>query len=495
MLLVGCTELDVKPLASESAEPAKGYSYSLPYARYKISIVRTLKDCSDTTTEIDFDVAVTATSVFEPDPTQTFAIDNASLANWFKTSELSIERYDNQMLKSIGATATDHTGKVIVNSITGLVKLAQTALITATGAPPRAIQFCDEKLLATAKGLKAKRTALGAATAKLDGETKRLKLMGDAVTPFGRGTADRIQSRLFRQSEKVADAQIDVAMKQADLQSDIDALSDVETFTWPPDGRTIAELHERPDKTWLYRFIKKNPQGNPLVSATNTANVNLRLVPLNGLALKEVDGRLPPAATGGTAKGIRYRNPVAGALQISICKSAPALQDGESRDPAVYCAALPRVLVTRNLAEGPVPQFGRLMLIPFENYAFQANAMKATFSADGNLVTASYAETASRAEVASDTFNQVAGALLQAAKDLPTAGANARTAALNAKVAELQAQANLNKAKLALEPTGTEENARQAAIIVSDTSLKEAQLKNLEATQALAKAQASQSSP
>ena len=72
---------------------------------------------------------------------------------------------------------------------------------------------------------------------------------------------------------------------------------------------------------------------------------------------------------------------------------------------------------------------------------------------------------------------------------------NAKTAALNAQASELQAQANLNKAILALEPTGTEVNSREAAIIASDTALKDAQLKNLEATQALERAQASHTSP
>lgn len=85
--------------------------------------------------------------------------------------------------------------------------------------------------------------------------------------------------------------------------------------------------------------------------------------------------------------------------------------------------------------------------------------------------------------------------MLQGAKDLPVAGVNARTNVLNAKKAELEAERNLEIAKRALEPSGTEENARLTAIIASDTSLKEAQLKNLQATEALEKAQSTETTP
>ncbi len=494
-LLLGCTELEVNRLAAGTPTPAKGYSYSLPFARYKISIVRTLLDCSDSQQKLLFDIGATVTTVFEPDPAQTFTIDNESLVHAFKTSELSIERFENQMLKSIGGTSTDETGKVIVNSLTGVLKLAQTAIVGASvfeyqdatktfkaldGAPA----FCNDEILKVAYGIAAMRESLRLSTQNLDVETKRLKLMGDAVGTFGKAPTEAIQNALFEQAQAVAKLQAEVGQKQAQVQKAIEDVSDVETFVWPPDGMTVSELHQHGNAQWAKRFVKTD--------AKLAASIQLDLTPLNGLALP-IDastGRLPTIAAGDDLKGIRYRNPVPGALSIRLCNTA-FVGNRECKEAAFSSTQKVETLfVRKTFADGPVPQFGRLMVIPFENHAFQANSMSATFGADGNLLTAKQAETKSQAEVASDTFNQVAGSLLQASKDLPTAGVNAKTTALNAKVAELEAQKKLEAAKLALEPTGVEENSAATAIIASDTALKDAQLKNILASQALEKAQA-----
>ena len=124
--------------------------YSLPYAYYKISVVRTLKKCDVVTSglSLSFDVSVSAIPMFGPDPSQTFVIDNASLVNWFKTSELSVERFENGMLKSIGASATDQTGTALASAAGGVVKLAQVALVGGiAGSGDNGQSPCNQKLI------------------------------------------------------------------------------------------------------------------------------------------------------------------------------------------------------------------------------------------------------------------------------------------------------------------------------------------------------------
>jgi hypothetical protein len=147
-------------------------------------------------------------------------------------------------------------------------------------------------------------------------------------------------------------------------------------------------------------------------------------------------------------------------------------------------------LYVNTTAEGPVPQLGPLMLIPFNNGAFQSNTIKLAFTNDGNLQSASVAEHVSGAEVASDTFNQVATNLLQGVKDIRTGGLDAKTAMLKAKTGQLQAQKDYNAATIALQASPTADTDRQKAILDSDTALKDALRANIEAEVALEKAKA-----
>ncbi|MFO1060890.1 MAG: hypothetical protein U1E53_28450 [Dongiaceae bacterium] len=502
MFLTSCVQLEVNRLDHGNATPVDGWAYSLPFARFQVSVVRTYKGCDEK--GVKFAVSASSTPLFQADPSQTYSIDNTSLSNWFKTSDFSIGKYDNGMLKSIGATADDLTGKVIVNTLSGAISLTEAAIRTAAlGAPtPPAMRAeeaparnplratCNTDLDKTLKQLEAGRRELKAATAKLDTETKRLKLLSDAAATFGTGASDKIQDAVFYQANRVADSQSEVTTKQKAVQDLLNTLSNVDTFEWPDDGVTLSDTHFQADPSWIEQFLTVAPETH----AGAGGAVGLRIVPRNNLALEpEPDGKLSQIATGSNGKGIRYRVPVPGALEVKACTlekiDAP---EGQAKGQAGIRCESPGTIAINAFPEGPIPQLGRLMFIPFTNGVFQNNVLKATFGMDGNLLTASYTEVASRAEVASDTFNQVAANLLQASKTLPTAGLDERTAILNAKAKELQAQANLSAAAAALQPSATEQATKAAALIQSDTALKDAQLKNYEASLALSQALAVQ---
>jgi hypothetical protein len=426
--------------------------------------------------------------IFEADPNQTFVIDNDSLTNWLKTSELSIERHDNGMLKTIGASAEDMTGKLIVNTVSGVIKLAQAAVIMAAEVRPED-NPCNEDVLREAALLATKREAVSAATDALDAETKRLKLLGDAVTTFGKAPTEDIQRDLIAQTRVVADRQVALDKVQKVLQSTIDNISLVDTFTWPDDGITFAGTHAYPSVNFL-KFLK---DPTDLSKSSNNAAIKLRIKPLSTLALSpDLNGKIPATAISRDAKGIRYRNPVSGALEITLCKTIQ-LTPPNMQESADFC---PRdKLDTVTVAQGLVPQLGRLILTPFSNGSFQSNTLKASFTNDGNLQAASVAQKVSRAEVASDTLNQVANNLLQGIKDFRTAEIDTKTSVLKAKTNQLQAQKDYDEAVLALQPSATEENDKKKAIIDSDTALKDALRANIEAGTALEKAKALAAAP
>lgn len=479
--LLGCTSLAVRPLDPATSAPARGYQYSLPFAYYKISVVRTLKGCDDSISgaKFSFDVAVSATPKFGPDPNQTFVIDNSSLVNWFKTSDISVERFENRMLKSIGASATDLTGSVLSSAAGGVVKLAQAAVLSPAGnvTAPRG-RLCSGALLKTVNGIKQKRAAMTAATASVEAETDKLKQMREALTLFGQGTTATAQDRLLNQVNKLIERTSVASKVRSDYENDVDAITDTHTFYCPPDGRTVVGDYKRDDRKWMRKFVAKDSDGVGQAATDVEDTVKLRIVPSYRLTVKDAGGIPALPVTGGSVDGIRYRDPVIGALQVSVCKDIDPKTEEQCADSTL----------TRDLAEGPVPQLGRLMLIPYDNYIFQDNKMEATFNEDGSLLKASHGEKASRAKVASDTLSEIAETLLQGTKTLQTAGIDARTAVLKARKGLLEEQAALEEAQLALLPKPTVENDRRMAILASDTALREALLKNLEAKQALEKA-------
>jgi hypothetical protein len=143
-----------------------------------------------------------------------------------------------------------------------------------------------------------------------------------------------------------------------------------------------------------------------------------------------------------------------------------------------------KVIIEAEIKVDSLPQLGRIYFLPFHNGPFQSNVLKASFANDGRLISAGYTERVSRAEVASDTLNQVADQLLDAANTLPTLGTKTRTQILKDKTAEIEAQGEYEKALIALKVVSEEEQEGKA-LIEADTALKNALKANVEAELAL----------
>jgi hypothetical protein len=496
VVVQGCsTNLKVHTLAAVKKDPAlQGAQYSLPFSRYKVSVARTLKDCGKPSApKLTFDIAVTAEQLFEPDPSATFVIDTGSLSNVFKTSELSWELYENGMLKSVGASAEDQTGQVITSVLSAGLKIAQAVILPGTAAvgtlsaeQQKDLQLlqqkqkdsaCKDTIVEVLHRLDAQRATLEKATTALDHDSARLKAMTDVIAPFGAAATDVIQGRVMDQAQAVASRQSDVTVAQNVLATAISRVTQVKTFVWPDDGRKILDNErEKLSAAALNDWLKKPAD-------VKEQTIHLRIVPLNLTGVVSRDDTAVPNPIDPAQHGIRYRVPVRGELMVKVC--------GIAAPGVTNCAADDRV--TKRVAQGQVPQFGRLYVIPFWNGPFQSNTLNLAFNKDGTMTSGKYAETKARAQVGSDAFNQAAGTVLAGLKDikdLRVTRSQKELQEIKAQTELLQARKQLQDAAAALQPGSTDENDKQKAILSSDTALLDAQRAKIEAQLALDAARA-----
>jgi hypothetical protein len=530
LVLAGCSnDLKVTPLDPDSSAPATGVVYSLPFARYKISVTRTFRSCEvkGAGASFEFDFSFSAAQIFEPDPVHTYTIDTRSLSDWLKSSEFSWELHENGMLKTVGVSAQDKTGEVITNAVTGATKIAQSVLTaSAIGAlsmmqkkdPIENLIACDPGINNLRASLPVLRRNVNTAKDQLEADVNRLKAMTDTIGAFGKAPIDAIQREAFDQAKQVARSAERLTATSNALKNALDKLSIVNTFIWPDDGRTFvgedASFNANELKRWLLQNTRTRKAAVEALNLQHKSIIEMRILPLSGLSVlsrkaiedSSTPGKpdLPTSTVGLEYEGIRYRRAVPGLLEVRACSEVddPSAQSDQSKSnadprratdtntptnsagpakPTTFSCPSAKLKKT-TLAEGPVPQLGRLMLIPFHNSPFQDNALDLTFGADGTMVSGKYQEKAARAVAATSTLKDAAGILLQAAKELPLTKSQAELAELEAETKVLQAR---DEAKRALEPTGFEENDRAIAIMKSDTSLLEAEIAKLKAQKAL----------
>lgn len=495
-----CTsDLKVSPI-HYSATPITGIPYNLSFAQFDIVISSRLIKCKGINGWPTFKTTVTAAPRIENDPSMSFVIDYSELSNWMKTSDFQIKMQDNsQRIKSIGVTSEDKTGKVVVNTVGGLINLVHSAAIAAAGAAPIPVEFsaCSTDSENALVEYDKQKKYLEIATGKLDQETKDLKSLTDYATALGKGMSPAIQSKLLSQAKKVSLLQVEIIQ----LTDKLNAASNIITgplvkLTWPNMGSEliIDDAITKADKVkindWiLYKLLdSQRLLDKGMIPASKQADFNAKSIhsfftPSVKIGIEPVLEKTVPTSLPNTVNGIVYRIPIKGKVMVSICKDFK--QDIASVDKCEAMDAPQDILTTS------VPQLGQTYLLPFHNGPLQNNLLNAEFTPDGNISSFEYAEKSSRAEVASDTFNQVASTILQGTKDITPLLSKpglSNVDQIKAATAELQAQADFNKAKLALQPAS--DNDKEIATITSETALLDAQRKQIEAELALSKAKA-----
>jgi hypothetical protein len=534
MLLCGCVELRVSKLEVGHPYDGVGWQYSLPFAQFQVVAARTFDGCENGVMKIKYAVSATVTTV--PDASQTYLIDYRSLSNVTKISDIKVTKFTNEMLQSVNGSAEDRSGQIIVNAITALGTIAAT--VATGGAPipspaPPAPQpgpeaqpvkppslpppgpianacsdvvkgevlraFDHQKALDDAT--KKTTAAVTAATTRLTTLTAAVQAMGGHLTAASQATLiSAVDAVLNATAAQVAAA--DAAAKNQDILTDSQDFRIPSTGALDRDGAITALIPPPPETKWTAQAV-----------AADFFTVALRVEPITGASIPA------PSVSRKAQTGIVYREPGRG--RVIICSDNKATTKELVAD-VVSCinhgeSALIIPSSTAAIWEGPVPQFGNLLYLPYSNGAFENNLVSAAFNQDGSLANAEY-QAKSSAEAATASFQSASAAAQTTAQAI----AQAQIARLNLKTAAVTAQANLVTAQNSLatavassspsiSPASqlaqitTQNNlvsaqaaatvAQQIGLIQANTSLANAQAAYNNALAALATSQASLQSP
>jgi hypothetical protein len=469
--LAGCTELSVTPSNLTDIKPTKGIQYGLPYASYDLTITRRLTGCTADSYEIETSIVVTK-EISELDTTHIYEIDYESLSSWFKTSEFSVERHPNLMIKKLGVSSADQTGTIIVDTVTTVGKIAATIAGVPSGAKRGPTdRICKpeiERLVKEVKDLtdrtKVIEEGLRKATARHETLRDTLSLFKPDSSLFPQTLAS---AREVRSHQERLNAATTAATKG------MEKLSDIQKMRWPKAGNVLLGPAVGPDRKTVQSWLTVVPD-------TDALKVTLQIADRSGYGLKIADPEavtLPAEASGKDAKGLRYRDPVMGQLSFTACSTY-------SSDSTCQ----PNEMKTSSVKIAPMPQLARVRLLPYSNGVFQSNVLNAEFAENGALVSMSYSELTARADVLALTAGKTADAVAGGLVNFRKAGPDARIAALNKEAEEFKARSDARKAREVYSAPSTVDNANRQALIDSDTQLKKAQLANYEADLALKKA-------
>src|ERR1700680_769192 len=115
-LLGGCTELEVR---RAPPGPIEGIPYTLPKKTFVVTVSYELKGCTDGTPQpqVKASKLVNVVPTTLPDENERFYIPYTSLRNWFKDTNITIESFDNQTLKTVTSIVSDKTGDAITSVV------------------------------------------------------------------------------------------------------------------------------------------------------------------------------------------------------------------------------------------------------------------------------------------------------------------------------------------------------------------------------------------
>jgi hypothetical protein len=307
--------------------------------------------------------------------------------------------------------------------------------------------------LAAAAALEtAKRTkgALKAATATLDSARSEWEAVRDVASLIGARLDGPTQAAVLRSARALAVARSAQARANAVHLDTLENVTETRTVAWPPGGNTttgsLPSLGSATLRAWV-------TGGYDLGQAEVAMNIERSPPREQSAGAASIGGSSASIAGESATLGLRYRTPMNGML---IARS-------------------PSFTEPKLLAAGPVPQLGQMMVLPFWNGSFQQNALGATFAEDGRLLTASYGDSANRAERLSETAAKLAQMAPQAAAEI----AAARNFAVERETARVRARRDLYQplrdertAQAALAPSPEDPSERRRKLFATESAVK-----------------------
>jgi hypothetical protein len=246
--LCGCvSSLNVQRY--DDTAPQVGYPYRLRFTQYQVTATWRVVSC-DPNAPIPLKIKTTAeikeTTGLDPD--QFYVIDPRSLQGLFRTTEFTMEWYEDRTPKSISSDVDDQTGAAIGNVLTGLSKLASAGL-GFPGGPPSDATKCSKAVTDALTAINGKpgdkknpgqKAVTDAAQKAVDAQTAIVTKLNADATAMGatldRGTRDKLGAARARLEALLAV----LTLEQGKLKELNDVLTETKTVTWPDAGSEMA---------------------------------------------------------------------------------------------------------------------------------------------------------------------------------------------------------------------------------------------------------------
>jgi hypothetical protein len=413
--LGGCTHVGtiqserVLPLPSDKART--GVSYALPMIQYDMSLVRMLDQCDPETLTPKFAVATTASHRYVEG--ERFEVDPTSLSSIFKTTSLSIERYEDQnTLKALNAASDDKTG----DTLAAIARVGVAISGMAFGLPaylksgsdfktlPDRYQWieCSELAMSRLDEVEVSIQALkslNSALARKDAEIATHKALADLKSYPAESMRTLVE--LSEQQVQIAN---EIYATQSNLASSKEGVSlPLQKIIWPPDDaksatstplehvvpfdvnkkhtNKLCELfvlvtEETASGSRLRQVGNKSPETCAAVKDIALQSAQVRLA-LKSDAQAPYDSNAKVAmsetvARAGVNKGVFYRDPVRGRLVVETQNAdmewSPIWQD----EPQW------------------IPQLGDLRFLPMKSGPFENEVLSLSLRRDGRIEKFSY---------------------------------------------------------------------------------------------------------
>lgn len=467
-VLEGCTHLDAVRV-DEGVMKAEGAPYNLTFTQYDLTVKRRLSGCFDDpdgpkkNPNMKVTTTVEATRKEARDPSREYVIDFAALRNFFKTTDVTVEYYDNGALKSVNATVTDKTGEFLKSTFSAAAKIAM--LGTGTGGPGEIPpEACEKPVQDMVTQAAQSEKDIVAKTAVLTRQTEQLEKLQAVAVALG-STRNAAERREFADQVKALyRAKEEVGKEQKTLADLLKKLTFTSQITWPKDGSTFSgQLVEPLTRNDIKKWGTLSDDG--LAKLRAETGVWVLIVSDSPSAKHVVCGGVQCSTTtpAAEAKGLKYRLAMPGTLRACSNPSC-------SGDDAELFNDI-----------GMFSQLGPIMTLPLRNYPFMNQTVVLTMNEAGQPTKIGYKSEAGaeKAMDAGSTFVDEYGKVRQAKKP------KSELDLVKDETALLEAKAKLTAAKTALEPKPNAEQATTTEALKADTALLEAELAKLRAQAAL----------
>ncbi|MDY7065496.1 hypothetical protein PsexTeo8_19320 [Pseudomonas extremaustralis] len=402
--VVGCTTSLTHQKLETGAQPdSPGFSYYLPRQRFIVTATYELRNCpnprgSEEEKSAPLEVTQSATVTEAPiaDHREYYSVPLDTLSSGWKTTTLTATFYENQTLHTFGATADDRTGAVIKGVLAAAVSVAKIQTGTFTAAAEKPI--CHDTIYDALKTVQDGDKAL--LSDKLDEKGRASKV---AVVTAARSILKITESYVF-------DPSLDNLEQRNDPQRS-------RLVAWFANPSTIAAAG-KDNAAWYARTLR------------------------TGIQLVGAPTKVDPPAKSLDGQGVIYREPMP--VQVKIC--AGKCSEPEAETIALY--------------DSQVTQFGRYVVLPLQNGAFEKNNLSLSFAANGRLESVTYGSESKlekMAASASETATTIEGykekrAAAEQAESMAKAGAPLQN--LKVEIEMLKAKADKIEAERRLTELG-----------------------------------------